>query len=198
MTQYLPTVPDDTLVAKYKFMCSIPELQSRSVNHIKIFGTPTTGDKSIDSELSKQWLTTFLSINEMVEYHKQGISIRIKNKKDVASMYDYISRYLQAWKSYLNEGLNIGGSPIDDLVAMDRFANEVYEHAKYQFTKDIADSILAKHITSTVRFNKSNFFRQNTQANNSINNSVVSTDSKESEYPARASYTDIFREKKWN
>lgn len=198
MAQYIPTIPDDTLVTRHKFMCSIPELQSRSVNHIKVFGTPTTGDRAIDSELAKQWLTTFLSIKDMVDYHKQGISIRIKSKNDVVTMYDFISRYLQAWKNYLNEGLNIGGSPIDDLVAMDRFANEVYEHAKYQFTKEIADSILAKHLTSTVRFNKSNFFRQNTKANNSINGEIITKDSNESDYPARASYTEIFRERKWN
>lgn len=196
--KHLNPLPSTEFVSKYKFMCAIPELQSRSVNHIKVFGTPTTGDKQIDAQLAKQWLTTFLSIQEMVNYHKEGVSIRIRAKSDVALMYDYISKYLQAWKTFLNEGLNIGEAPIDELIAMDRFANEVYEHAKYQFTRQIADSIIAKNLTSTVRFNKNNFFKENSKAYNEFMGTGLKQPEREQEYPERSSFADTFRDKKWN
>jgi hypothetical protein len=46
----------------------------------------------------------------------------------------------------MEKSLNIGNAPLEDLKLMDRFANAVYEHAKYQFTDDTISSIIARRM----------------------------------------------------
>ena len=36
-----------------------------------------------------------------------------------------------AWKSNIEECVNIGDAPLDDLIAMDAFATSIYDKAKY-------------------------------------------------------------------
>lgn len=48
------------------------------------------------------------------------------------------------------------GAPLDDLILLDEFANVVYGKAKYQFNKQVVDSLLARRMSSLLMFNKTN------------------------------------------
>lgn len=177
-----------------KFFCRVPELQTRSVEHIKFFGTPTTGDSAIDKELANQWISTFMCIDDMIELYKKDIPIRIVNTADVKKIYDYISQHLHAWKSQVSVGLNLGDAPLEDLVYMDRFANTIYEHAKYHFSKDVADSILAKSFTSVIPINKTNFFKPDIKIKE--DGSTRINDEDIDLYPKREELAGIFKDRK--
>ena len=82
----------------------------------------------------------------MVEYFTKGIPVYIVKQADVKTIYEYIENHLLAWKRQLEQGVNIGGAPVDDLIAMDAFANKIYEHAKYHFTREVADSIFLRQM----------------------------------------------------
>lgn len=178
-----------------KFLCRFPELQSRSIEHIKFFGTPTTNDPAIDRELSQQWITSYISINDMVEHFKAGVPVKVVSYEDVKKIYEYISQHLHAWKSQISVGINIGDAPLDDLVDLDRFANVVYDHAKYQFTREMADSILAKSISSVVKINKTNFFKPEVNIKNDDNISRINA-VEEDIYPKREELADLFKDRK--
>jgi hypothetical protein len=165
-----------------------------SVDYIKIFGTPTVGDKAIDKELTSQWFTTMATISTMVDYYKNGINIKIVNYKDIKDIYDAINAHLLGWKKRLEQGINVGNAPIDDLIAMDEFANLVYVHARHEFTRDIVDSLLAQKMSSLVNISKDGFFNRNilsTQLSDTSSGIITINKADEEELPERESISGL-------
>lgn len=125
------------------FRCKVPQLATTSETYYRIFGSPTTGDAAIDRELQNQWIDTMIPIVKMVEYFNQGITIRVVNYADTKIIYDYIQRHLELWLDNVQHGLNIGNAPVEDLIAMDKFASTVFNHAKHQYEKvDVKSSFM--------------------------------------------------------
>jgi hypothetical protein len=145
---------------EYLFMVRVPLLQSVSIEQLKKTGVRISGNKTDDINIKNEWLTSYMPISQMVDYHREGTLIRVVNQSDLPVMYDFISRHLSAWKEQLEYGINIGNAPIDDLVAMDAFATAVYEHAVHQFSRMEADSLIARHLMTLTSVNRQNFFKQ--------------------------------------
>lgn len=191
----IPTVDTVKNLWDYKFLCRFPELQTRSVEHIKFFGTPTTNDPGIDRELANQWITSFININDMVEFNKKGIPIKVVKYEDVKKIYEFISQHIHAWKIQLSNGLNIGDAPIDDLIDLDNFANVVYDHAKHQFTRETADSLFARGLANVVRYNKTNFFKPEVKI--TLDEGITKINAEEEDpHPKRESLSDLFKDVK--
>lgn len=150
-----------TKIWDWYFKVRVPYLQSRDINELRLTGVNITGVKEVDADIKNQWVTTMMPIAYMVELYQKNIPVKVVDYKDTKIIYDYISEHLHAWKQQLQKGINVGGAPISDLIAMDEFANLVYEHAKHQFTREIADSLLGKHLQSIHRFNIHTFFNPN-------------------------------------
>jgi len=187
-------------IFEYLFMCKIPNLQSMSADYIRHFGMPTVGNKKIDAVMSQQLITVMIPISQMVEYFQQGIGVYITDRNDVLVIYDFITHHLTKWKLKIATSINSGAAPVDDLIAMDEFANSVYDHAKYQFTKEIADSLFTRNLSSIVRMNRGNVFRQGPATQEELQPDGTL---KEIVYPQRVSLAGSFREKftgekKWN
>ena len=173
------------------FRVRVPQLQTTSNTYLKMFGVPTTGSDAYDHDLANQLIDTAIPIAKMVEYFNKGIPVYIVKQDDVKTIYEYIERHLLAWKSQLERGLNIGGAPIDDLVAMDAFANSVYEHAKHHFTKDVADNIFVRYLSGmNGGINRNNFISP-------LAAPVVESKTKDDEddgFPKRETLSEHFRE----
>lgn len=152
-------IPDTTVfIWDYLFKVRVPYLQSRSIDDIRKHGVALSGVAEIDNDIHNQWQTTMISIAKMVTFYREGVPIRVSAESDVKLIYEHISNHIHAWKTRLENGINIGDAPIDDLIMMDQFASTIYEHAKYQFTPEIVNSLLAQHMTSVQRVNAHNFF----------------------------------------
>lgn len=147
-------------ITGYYYKCRFSYLQSRTVEDIKNTGVVITGIKEIDKDIDNQLITTYLTIEQMVNYFKEGVSIRLTSQSDIKIIYAAIDEYLESWKSQLTYGVNIGAAPFEYLMAMDRFANSIYEHAKYHFTEDAISSIMARHLSEISGLNNNTFFRQ--------------------------------------
>lgn len=142
---------------EWYFKVRVPYQQTRSVEEIRLFGTPVSGHKGYDNELPNQWMTTMMTIDQMVDLYQKGVPVKVCDIADTKLIYEYISDHIHAWKQRLERGINIGDAPINDLIDMDQFANIVYEHAKYQFTRETADSIMSRYMTNLQRFNGNSF-----------------------------------------
>jgi len=138
--------------------CRIPFNQSRSVEHIKHFGTPMSGDPERDRATANELVDRMITIARMVEYWKNGVQIYVVNRNECKDIYECISLHLQAWKKHLESSLNVGDAPLQDLVDLDQFANVVYSHAKYQFTNQWVEDTLQRHITSSLNVSRGQLF----------------------------------------
>lgn len=169
------------------FRVRVPQLQTTSAEYIRHFGTPTTGDASIDRDLANQLIDTAIPIAKMVEYFKKGIPVYIAKTSDTKIIYEYIENHLLAWKRRLEVGVNIANAPIEDLILLDRFANSVYEHAKYHFTPDVVESTFLRSMPTMI--SKSNFLSAPAQPS-------TAEQTEEDNYPKRDSLTDHFKDRR--
>lgn len=195
--------PVDTTVKifEYMYLCSIPWLKSQPIEMLKRYGVTLSGNANYDSDIENQWFTIYLTIAQMTDLMKDGVSVKVINVKDTKEIYESISHHLYAWKQQLHHGINIGGAPIDDLIALDELANKVYAHAKHQFTRGMADSIMARYLNEVQHLNASNFFRP--EALKRLAPNVTSEDgitriNAETEDPQRETLADFFKDKMIN
>lgn len=159
----MPAAPSEQFGTDYyifekMFHCRVPFNQSRSVDHIKHFGTPTCGDPERDRATANELVDRMLTISRMVKYWKEGVHVYVKNRDDCKLIYEYISNHLQAWKNVLENSLNVGDAPIQDLIDLDQFASVVYSHAKYQFTQQWVEDVLQRRMSQVLNVSRSQLF----------------------------------------
>jgi hypothetical protein len=172
----------------------VPSAETSNLEYIRIYGTPITGDKGIDNTLAHQFITTMLPISKMVEYFKRGVPVKVVVRSDIKEIYTAISEHLQAWMAQLQNGINIGNAPLADLIAMDEFANTVFEHARYQFTQSMVDSALYRNMSGITGLSRESFFKKKDTGPMLNRNGSVMTDEERNDvvYPKRESMADMF------
>ena len=115
------------------FLASVPESATVSIEDYKLRGRPSTGDLELDRMNANALTTTWMNIAKMVEYRSNGVPVRIHSDEDVKTIYEYIQNHLLAWSAKVQRGMNSIDAPLDDLLAMERFAEEIFQHAKWMF-----------------------------------------------------------------
>lgn len=161
MTDRYTKVEIDTTVKlwDYLYNVKIPYALARSKEDIRMYGTHMSGVSDIDKSYGTDIISCMINVNQMVEYYKEGVPLRIPSKSDVKEIYDAISDHLYAWKERLRSGINIFDAPVEDLIELDKFANAIYEHAKYQFTPEILNSLTLNHMVGMSSINTTNIFK---------------------------------------
>jgi hypothetical protein len=130
------------------FDCRVSHIQALSIEHIKQFGTVTTGIPSMDRDMANAMVTRMLPIDKMAEYYDQGITVAIVRVEDTKEIYDRITDHLNYWKNALRNNLPLKAAPTDDLIKLDKFAQAVYKYAAPQFTTEVIESILSSRLSS--------------------------------------------------
>lgn len=151
------------------YLVRVPSLDATSMSFLKMHGTYITGIKSIDDANVNNWMTTYINIAQMVDFYKEGVTVAVVNKDDTKAIYEAIEQHLVAWKSKLQYGINIGNAPVDDLMAMDQFANAVYDHAKHLLPREVIDSLLSININK--RFKANNMLQTPTDKTKAVEES---------------------------
>lgn len=141
-----PLDPRDPRYPIFKdlYLVRIPVLQMRSVEDIKTFGVPISGDERTDNMMSGESRQVMLPISRLVELHKQGCRIGVVHDRDTRRIYEAISLYLEVWKEKIVNRLNYTNIPQQDLVDLDEFAHAIYDRAKWHFD----DGFISLHMTA--------------------------------------------------
>jgi hypothetical protein len=178
------------------FHCRVQRIQTLSLEEMKEYGTPTSGDPEYDAQMRNERQDRMLTIAKMVEYWDNGITVGVVAEADTKRIYDYISNHLIAWKYKLEHELNNRGAPLEDLIKLDKFANSVYRHAKYHLPDDYVESILHKSIRGA-RMHRANIMKPFQAQPSTINGQVEEPKSRQEEldekYPNRVSMADAFK-----
>jgi len=74
-------------------------------------------------------IQTYITINRMVELWKKQRRFTIENSKDVKNIYDIINNYINLYISKVQDSVNAGSAPIDDLISLDELAHHLYPSA---------------------------------------------------------------------
>ena len=198
------TKPSTYYIFEIRFRVLYNYQASRSAGHLKLYGTPTVGNEDIDRSVLKQRTDAYLTINDMLELYKKGVSVEIVDRANCKDIYECISYHLSAWRAYLSTGLNNNAAPLDDLKLMDEFANSVYEHAKWQFTDEIIESVTLASMVKAVGFNKNDIFSgvkrevDNATGRSKLVQVVTNPDGSQPEPERRKSLKEYFRSRQLN
>lgn len=189
-----PNSTNDTTEAIWErsFRCLVSQKQTTSEDYYKIFGQRSTGSKKHDRAIPDQYVDTYISIAKMVEYFQQGVTIQVYNYDDCKTIYEIIERHLRRWQSQFAHGINIGDAPVDDLIAMDEFANKIYDKAKYLIKPDIVNSLAVQQMSSLSSLSRSAFFNDVLKHNERKNPTLTKTEEQE-KYPERTSLAPSFK-----
>lgn len=106
-----------------------------SIEEQRAIGKLRTGDKRIDEALEKEMSTISMTINDMVEYYKEGISFYLANEEDAKAIYEAVQAHTSEWRSALRFAYNMGDAPIEDLIMMENFTSSIYQLAKFSYEK---------------------------------------------------------------
>lgn len=181
------------------YLCRIPLITTRDIEHIDRYGCYTTLDKNIDNMVMTELTTTYINVDRMVELYREGVTIRLVNSNDIVKIYNAIQDHILAWAERIERAVNIGDIPLDDLILMDRFANEIYVNAKFYFTEERMQSYLERGLIDIIGiFTPNRFFNNKKKAELEIikkeKEGVYTIDSRGEKnfYPERESLSDRF------
>lgn len=133
-----------------KFYVSVPNNATRSADHIRAFGTPTSGDSQRDRASANEKLETYKSIRDMVILHHQGVTVGLLRQKDAKIINDIVVEYLSSWKRFIETSMiHNPDAPYEDLVAMEAFLHAVVPHAdRFKNETVLDESWLSKRISN--------------------------------------------------
>lgn len=142
--------PNIQRIFKDLFKISIAQKDIRSIEEQRTFGNTSTGDKKLDAMLASSFVNTYVTINDMIEYFRDGISFRLTNPADSRVIYEAISEHTARWRDALQYAFNMGNSPVEDLILMERFISTIYEHAKFQYIEKPKTDVLVTGASATL------------------------------------------------
>ena len=177
------------LLWDWLFNIRVPYLQSLGIDELRRTGVVVTGIREIDRDVQNQWKLTAVNIAKMIAFYKEGIPIRICKEQDVITIYEYVTRHILAWRARLHNSINIGSSPIEDLIVLDGFAAMVFDQAKYNYKPEIAQSAMTAQMRKSVSLNATNFFVPEKLPDKY----KEPTEQKTDELPERESLADFFK-----
>lgn len=142
-----------------RFMVKLPTIAASSKSFLKNHGTYLTGDPHVDKSAHADMIVTYLNIDRMLEYWRDGVPICLMKPSDSKAIYDAIERHILAWIDHLQFGLNTADAPIRDLIDLDNFASVVYPHAKKHISEAMLNNILGRRIEDRFGFTAGNFLK---------------------------------------
>lgn len=189
---YIPEEQRDTRYYLWyvMFQCTVPYGSTFAIDELRSFGYPTSFDRASDKAQQNRRESRMLTIAQMAQYWKDGVTVAVVNYKDTETIYEYISNHLNAWKKQLLHMLDASRAPIDELIELDTFANVVYDKAKHVITRTEVDSILARRMTSLLAFGKGNILIEKSRA--ALDESEAQKAEEKDPYPKRNDMAEYF------
>ncbi len=138
----------------------VPYVDTLTTQHIKDIGLPTTGNRILDRQMSQDLVNVVISIDAIVEYYRRGVTVYMRNNNDTTEIYGIVNNYLLAWKENVENGLNVGNVPAEDLMLLDRFAEMLYPVASaFGAPPRSSNSVFANFYTGNGNFvSRGSFF----------------------------------------
>lgn len=113
----------------YYIECMIPAAYAYQSRH-EVEGVPVYERADMEDDAAREMVPRQHTTVELIEYHKRGASIIIRNPNDAVAMYSWLRDHLSHLRSKVNFSVNIGNIPLQDLQDMDDFATMIYRIAR--------------------------------------------------------------------
>lgn len=137
-----------TIIFDRKYIVKIKTIDNLDPEYIREYGRPTTNNPEYDKMLMNELVHVAKTIAEMVVMFKKGVVIRIQTPQECAEIYEVIHEYLQLWQARIQNSINVGVAPMEDLIDMDAFAAKIHAPACEAMTRDKSTSTLMNFLAN--------------------------------------------------
>ncbi len=141
-TKVKPLHPNIQKLFKELFRISLKQKDVYSIEEQREFGSISTGDKNIDDALNNSYINIYATINDMVEMYRNGVSFKLLDGGDSKIIFEVISEHTGRWRDALKYAMNMGKSPVEDLILMESFIGTIYDRAKFEYLKKEDDDVV--------------------------------------------------------
>lgn len=173
--------PNIVAIFEKRYRISIKQRDTISIEEQRAVGRTRTGNRALDTMLDNSNQLVYYTINDMVELFRNGIDFTLTNEQDSKKIFEAISAHTGYWRSELKYAYNMGDSPVEDLILMEKLASAVYVHARFEFEKrpefNAATGTLAAFLYS--RHALSGGFTRAGELNGSVTKEVRGTKTKD-------------------
>lgn len=188
-------IPDNRPgIFHHKFFCRVRMADIRTIDEIQKHGTPISGYAPMDEAMATEWVDRLWSVARMATHWGKGYSIRIPRYADTKLIYDNVQAHLMSWRQRVTTRYNPGTCPVDDLLLLDKFANEVYDKAKY-FFKEKSEDTFANMLAGAQGFSTHDLlalFSPENQDKLRQEKNMTEEEREAARFPARQSLGDLF------
>jgi len=127
------------------FYVRVNPTKVRTVEEIKAYGTPTTGNEAYDREMLKAEEVVMLNIAQMEDMFNNGYPVNVVRYEDTQQIYKLVTDHLLNMRDTLTYSENTTNDPktLDELVRLDKFAAGMFDHARHTLKQDVSHSTLA-------------------------------------------------------
>lgn len=123
------------------YAVKVPYIATLSEERLRTSGVLSTGNKLLDASVQKGSVRVMITINDIVEYFRKGVSVTFAQPADTREIYDIVNNYLLAWRQHADNGINMGNVPVEDLLLLDNFAEMIWPlAAKFGAIKPVRGS----------------------------------------------------------
>lgn len=133
------------------YMCRHSVFHARTVEDVDFFGTPASGDAEFDKTMLNEKRLFYKTPVQMIELFRRDVPVGLFKIEDAKQIYQDISDHLRNCSDAFRLSPNIkpDNDMIDELMAMDRFANVIYPHAVPFFKEGFQESTLMRRMMET-------------------------------------------------
>ncbi len=154
---YLPPAQRDTRYGLWYKMYKIrvANIQARSVEDVIENGFYTSGEEDFDHMANWHREVRMVNVVRMATLWIHKANVFLVNEADSKAIYEDISAHLTAWRLHLTGSYNQAeNAPVEDLLHLDQFASQIYEHAKWHFDDNWTSRLLGSR--KLLRFSRRN------------------------------------------
>lgn len=108
-----------------------------------------SGDKRIDRAQKNALAPCLITIDDMVEYFREGIQFYVEGPEDALKILTAIMDHTGTWREATQTTLNLYDAPMEDLILMEEFAASIYEIAKYKIHENTPMGDFVNRISAT-------------------------------------------------
>lgn len=183
-------------VFKKRFLCRVMQKDIRSIDDIQKHGSPVSGYSPVDDAMTQEWVERLWPVVHMASHYGKGYNIRIVKYTDTKLIYDNVQAHLMSWRERVQTSFNPGNIPIEDLLTLDKFANAVYDKAKYFFESKTDDPFLNLISQFNGGFTADdilNAFQVKRPEHVAQENAMTEQEKIDAQFPARVSMSDLFQ-----
>jgi hypothetical protein len=132
------------------FMCRVPRIAHYGTDYLEKYGLPSSGNRNVDRELILQPSLVYITINQMVDYYNESMTVAIVKQPDVKLIYEICQNYTFDWANRLHKSVFTHNVPFEDLIKIDEFAEAVYQFAGHEYGEDFARTFVPDNVMKDI------------------------------------------------